>query len=92
LNGLEQNNSKINSNGSTVTTQEAQEKPSINGFLDHARQTLQILDQSIADAQQMSQTKTGRGHDNDSRLEWTRELRNETKTLRTMPREAHIAT
>jgi hypothetical protein len=55
---------------------EVQGKPSICGFLDHARLTLQVLDQSIADAQQMSQAKTGRGHDNESRLEWTRELRN----------------
>jgi len=73
---LERNKTKSKSKGTAETVKEVQEKPSINGFLDHARQSLQILDQSIADAQQMSHVKTGRGHDNESRLEWTRELRN----------------
>ena len=73
---MERNKTKSKSKGTAETVKEVQEKPSINGFLDHARQSLQILDQSIADAQQMSHVKTGRGHDNESRLEWTRELRN----------------
>jgi len=49
-------------------------KVQVFGWLDRHRRILEFLEEAIENAREMSQARTGRGHDNASRLEWTKAM------------------
>lgn len=49
-------------------------KVRVFGWLDRHRGILEFLEEAIENAHEMSQARTGRGHDNASRLEWTKAM------------------
>ena len=49
-------------------------KVQVFGWLDRHRRILEFLEEAIENAREMSQARTGRGHDNASRLGWTKTL------------------
>lgn len=60
------------SDGKRETVDKPLEKP--YGWLDKRRWTIQLLEEAIGQARDMSRAKGGRGHDQESRLEWTKTL------------------
>lgn len=69
---LTRKNHDLGSDGRRETVDKLSEKP--YGWLDRRRWTIQLLEEAIGQARDMSRAKGGRGHDKQSRLEWTKTL------------------
>ena len=72
MNGLTRKKRDSSSDEMQKTVDKLSVKPF--GWLDRRRWAIQLLEEAIAQAREMSRAKGGRGHDKQSRLEWTKAL------------------
>ena len=71
---MSQTEHDLSSGSKNESAGKSRTKRPINGWLDRRRRMLEVLEEAVENARKEAQAKKGRGHDNESRLEWTKTL------------------